>query len=279
MDTGKVDTMDCINHAGTPATTYCQNCGKPHCNECVAAGAMRTVAGGQVLCEGCVAAWQNTQAPFGVPPISTGPSPAAAAILGFIPGVGAMYNAQYVKALIHVAIFVGIIAMADHFGYFGFFIPAWILYQVFDAYHTAKARRDGLPVPDPLGLNELKFGAHTPVNPPMQSAPAAGDPAQAGSTAAYGAQQPEYGAPYTPYSGFPPMPPIPPIPPMPPVTGWRRPEPIGAIILIALGIIFLLGQLDVFNMWIGRFMWPILLIALGVYLVVRRILCDKGVSK
>ncbi len=253
--------MDCINHAGVPATTYCQNCGKPFCNECVTAGGVRTVAGGQILCESCIAAWQNLHAPFAAPPLSGSPNPAAAAILGFIPGVGAMYNAQYVKALIHVAVFVGIIAMTNHFDYFGFFIPAWILYQVFDAYHTAKARRDGQPLPDPLGLNELKFGVHAHVNPP---------------TAAPYATEAQTGAPYEPYAGIPPMPPTPPIPP---VTGWRRPEPIGAIILIALGVIFLLGQLDFFNMWIGRFFWPILLIALGVYLIVRRILCDKGASK
>lgn len=263
--------MDCINHAGVPATTFCQNCGKPHCNDCVTSGAVRTVAGGQILCESCIGAWQNLHAPFAAPALAGSPSPGVAAVLGFIPGVGAMYNAQYVKALIHVAVFVGIIAMTNHFDYFGFFIPAWILYQVFDAYHTAKARRDGQPLPDPLGLNELKFGAQVHVHPP-QAAPPSAD-AQSGTTA------PPSGTPYEPYSGFPPMPPIPPIPPMPPVTGWRRPEPIGAIILIALGVIFLLGQLDFFNMWIGRFFWPILLIALGVYLIVRRILCDKGASK
>ena len=257
--------MDCINHAGTPATTFCQNCGKPHCAECVANGAIRTVAGGQILCEGCVTAWQNSQAPFAVPPISNGPSPAAAAILGFIPGVGAMYNAQYVKALIHVAVFVGIIVVTDHIAYFGWFIPAWILYQVFDAYHTAKARRDGTPVPDPLGLNELRFTAR--VNPPVVNPAQHVAPPDAGAQAGAGVP------PYVPHPGFPPMPPI------PPPTGWRRPEPIGAIILIALGVIFLLGQLDFFNMWVGRLMWPILLIALGVYLIVRRILCDKGASK
>jgi hypothetical protein len=264
--------MDCINHAGTPATTFCQNCGKPHCPECVTAGAVRTVAGGQILCESCIASWQNLNAPFAVPPINNGPNPVAAGILGLIPGVGAMYNAQYVKALIHVAVFVGIIMLTDHFDYFGFFIPAWILYQAFEAYHTAKARRDGQPLPDPLGLNELKFGARTPVNPLMQSAPMEGDPTQAGTTA-------EYGAPYNPYPQHPGFPPMPPMPPIPPMTGWRRPEPIGAIILIALGVIFLLGQIDFFSMWVGRLFWPILLIALGVYLIVRRILCDKGASK
>lgn len=246
--------MECVNHAGKPATIFCQNCGKPFCNDCVTAGSLRTMPGGQIICESCIAQWQNLHAPFAAP-IASGPNPAAAAILGFIPGVGAMYNAQYVKALFHVAIFVGIIALTSHYDYFGFFIPAWILYQVFEAYHVAKARRDGTPVPDPLGLNNLGFGANQTVQPPV---PAPTD------EAATAAQIPVAGA--MPYNPAPPAP-------------WRRREPIGAIILIALGIIFLLGEIDFFSVWVSRFFWPVLLIALGVYLIVRRILSDKGVSQ
>ena len=243
--------MECVNHTGTPATLFCQNCGKPYCNECVLAGRLRTMPGGQVTCENCIAQWQNLHAPFAAPTAS-GPNPSAAAVLGFIPGVGAMYNAQYVKALVHVAIFVFLIYAADHLWYFVWFIPAWILYQVFDAYHTAKARRDGLPVPDPLGLNDLKFGFNVNVQPPATAA-------QEGTTD----EQP-YVAPSAPY--------------IPPANAfsWNRPEPVGAIILIVLGIIFLLGEIDFFSMWVARFFWPVLLIALGVYLIVRRILCNNG---
>ena len=49
--------------------------------------------------------------------------------------------------------------------------------------------------------------------------------------------------------------------------------------LIALGMMFLLGQLDVFH---GRFFelaWPLLLIALGVWLIIRRIEDSQGGSK
>jgi hypothetical protein len=68
------------------------------------------------------------------------------------------------------------------------------------------------------------------------------------------------------------MPPVPPIP-------WRRREPIGAIVLIALGMLFLLGQLDLFH---GRFMgfvWPLMLIALGGWLFVRRLGESQGGPK
>ena len=83
------------------------------------------------------------------------PSPSAAAVLGLIPGVGAMYNGQFIKGLVHVVIFAVLVSAAHVYGVFGIFIAAWMVYQSFEAYHTAKARRDGMPLPDPLGLNEV----------------------------------------------------------------------------------------------------------------------------
>ncbi len=94
------------------------------------------------------------QQPFVAPPAGA-PSPGLAAFLGLIPGVGAMYNGQFIKGLIHVAIFAVLVSAAHIYGIFGLFIAGWVCYQVFEAYHTAKARRDGEPLPDPLGLNEI----------------------------------------------------------------------------------------------------------------------------
>ena len=141
--------MDCVNHVGVNATAYCQTCGKALC-----AGCTRNAASGQILCEPCWTAWQGYQQPFVAPP-SSGPNPSAAAVLGLIPGVGAMYNGQFFKGLIHVVIFAVLVSITDHYGIFGIFIGAWVLYQSFEAYHTAKAIRDGQPLPDPLGLNEV----------------------------------------------------------------------------------------------------------------------------
>src|ERR1700691_6790498 len=159
--------MDCVNHVGTPATAFCQNWGKALC-----AGCVRNAPGGQILCEPCAMAWQNLQQPFVAPPTGS-PNPAAAALLGLIPGVGAMYNGQFFKGLIHVVIFAVLVSISEHYGVFGIFIGAWVLYQSFEAYHTAMARRDGQPLPDPLGLNEvgnwLNLGSrpHYPGQPPM----------------------------------------------------------------------------------------------------------------
>ena len=276
--------MDCLNHPGVQAAAYCQNCGKAMCEACV-----RRQPGGQVLCEPCWMAWQSVRAPFVAPPIGT-PNPAGAAVLGLIPGVGAMYNGQFFKGLIHIVIFAVLVSMGRYYPIFGIFIAGWILYQSFEAYHTARARRDGDPLPDPLGLNEignwLSLGARPHEYPGAYpgagappAAPGSAPPGQAPAAGAYppsyggpyqGSYPPPYGAPYPggyppPYSG--PAAGVPPgAPPAPPVY-MRRREPIAAIILIALGVLFLLGQ---FSNRALDFTWPVVLIALGGWLIYRR---------
>jgi hypothetical protein len=272
--------MDCVNHGGVSATAYCQNCGKGICANCV-----RNAPGGQVFCEPCSTAWQSYQQPFVVPPMG-GPNPIAAGVLGIIPGVGAMYNGQFFKALIHVVIFAVLISITDHYGIFGIFIAAWVIYQSFEAYHTARARRDGQPVPDPLGLNEvgnwLNLGGKQPYpGQPAPGQPMPGQPGPAPAAPAQAAYQTYQQAPYqTPYPPPPPgydpgMPPVPPVPPL----YWKRKEPIGAVVLIALGLLFLLGQLDIFHGRMMEFTWPLILIGLGAWLIVRRLGDTKGGSK
>jgi hypothetical protein len=72
---------------------------------------------------------------------------------------------------------------------------------------------------------------------------------------------------------------MPPIPPVPPAYFWRRKEPIGAVILIALGILLLLGQLDLLSGRIFEFGWPLILIALGIFLIARRLQNVQGGPK
>ena len=97
--------MNCANHPDQPVASYCQNCGKALC-----AGCVRPVAS-SMYCEQCLAArlgYGPGNGPVGVPGhlMPAAPNPALAALLGFIPGVGAMYNGQYVKAIVHVLVFV-----------------------------------------------------------------------------------------------------------------------------------------------------------------------------
>jgi len=325
--------MPCVNHPANDVQSYCQSCGKPLCASCV-----RTTPSGQILCDSCVAAsagdpsqayWQSAahQAAaraFVTPPPGT-PNPAAAAVLGLIPGVGAMYNGQLFKGLIHIIIFAVLVSITDNYGIFGLFVAGWVLYQSFEAFHTAKARRDGLPVPDPFGLNELGgwlnlggqgrgAGANpgAPPNPPTPPPPPGFEPGTAGSTA--GTEPPPYSVPYTstttwsnpggvppqppyaePYAGVNPdpnapyaqgypqsygpgyIPPVPPIPPIPPYT-WRRREPVWAVVLIVLGVLFLLKSMG-FVGHLFHYAWPLLLIGFGIWLVVSRLGHSQGGSK
>jgi TM2 domain-containing membrane protein YozV len=273
--------MDCVNHSGVPAAAYCQNCGKPLCADCVAAGALRHGSSGQVLCDTCITAWQSYQQPFAAPP-SSGPNPSAAAVLGLIPGVGAMYNGQFFKGFIHVVVFAVLISITDHYPIFGLFIAAWIFYQSFEAFHTAKALRDGQPVPDPFGLNEVGnwMNLGTRMQPPGQrgAGPAPVDsgfqaPGPAGQAPAgppTGAYQPPYaGQPQPPWQSPYQEPCQPPC--VPPPIPWQRKEPVGAVVLIGLGLLFLLGQM--------KYAFPLLLIGLGVWLIVRRLGDSQGGSK
>jgi hypothetical protein len=54
---------------------------------------------------------------------------------------------------------------------------------------------------------------------------------------------------------------------------------MGAIVLIALGTLFLLGQLDIFQGRLLEYSWPIMLIALGVWLIVRNLEDSRRGSK
>ncbi len=343
--------MNCANHPEAAATVFCQHCGKPLCVQCE-----RTVQG-NVFCEPCLAA-RVTGGPGvgptgvypGPGPLPAGvPNPGTATILGFIPGVGAMYNGQYIKAIVHVLVFVVLISISEHYGLFGIFVAVWVLYQVFDANQTAKARRDGLPLPDPFGLNELgnAFGGHSAPRPytPPASTPMGGvtgvgpvpgsgvpgtGPAPGQSTAdwaeqvrlhahEFGRQSAEWGEqlrqrivaeaqqagrPFNPGGpgtwGTPPPPPgfvppspgYPPPPPgfaaAPPPPGWVPPpgavpppippqmelerarrEPIGAIVLILLGMLFLFNTLGFFNFeWVSRG-WPLIIVGIAVWLLMR----------
>jgi len=294
--------MECVNHGGKTSVAFCQNCGSPVCPECI-----RGAQGRQVLCPACWTTRQATQqVPFN-PAAQQMPNPGAAAVLGIIPGVGAMYNGQFIKGLIHVMIFAILISLADHYSIFGIFIAAWIVYQSFEAYHTAVARRNGQPLPDPLGLNEIGVwvngnrvyppaGNGQPQTPPQSGF---GEPPQGAQTGSGDWQNPYQGAagayqtganqapqnqaaqnqaaqnqagpvpPWTPGQGMPPMPP----------RNWCGREPIGAFVLIALGVLFLLGQLDIFSWHIFEYTWPLLLIALGVWLLIRRMQETQGGQK
>lgn len=147
----------CANHPETPAVAYCRTCGKPLCEEC------RRTAQGVIFCGEHLPAAAPLP-PAAAPPAGTGAdvSPGLACLLGFIPGVGAIYNGQYAKGLVHAVIF-GLIVSIMNSGVsrnveplFGMLLVAFIFYMAFEAYHTARKRRAGEPVDEFSSLVDLR---------------------------------------------------------------------------------------------------------------------------
>jgi len=153
--------MNCAYHPEVENIAFCIKCGKPLCAPCV-----RQVQA-SVFCENCLAeslgakttAKSSTQK-------AGGASPEAAFILGLIPAVGAIYNAEFFKAAIHMVIFGFLVTLADnahgagsaivHLMAFGF----WV-YMPFEAYYTAKKRklaREGIDLETPFDHLNEQFG-------------------------------------------------------------------------------------------------------------------------
>lgn len=233
--------MNCANHPDLEKVAFCRTCGKALCSHCV-----RDVRG-VIYCETCLAErLAGVQPPtvyaqmmdqglgVQVPSDARMPSPGLAATLGFIPGVGAMYNGQFMKGVIHVLAFVCLIWMAARFG--PIMVPvffAYFFYLVFDAYKTAHAIELGQPVPDPFGLEAMFGGTPTP-RPTTVPGVVPGDPNCAADAAC------------------------------------GKSTPIGAFVLIFLGVLFLLDNLGLFEFRWAHRLWPLILIAIGGWLFAKR---------
>lgn len=209
--------MKCAVHTDVDATGYCRNCGKAMCAVCV-----RPVHD-VLYCEDCLAkvlghavAAPDLAAPAaGVPPaavaLEQGANPGLAFILGFLfPGLGAVYNGQYNKALIHIVVFATFILglSSDMDGgmkaVLGILLGGFVFYMGFDALRTAQAHRRGEVSVDPL-------------------------------------------------------------------QSWSKERPIGPIILIAVGALFLLNNFDLLPFYkIERF-WPLILIVVGILMFRNRL--------
>jgi len=216
--------MNCTVHTDVPATGYCRNCGRAMCAACT-----REVRGA-LYCEPCLAGLVGTPLAVAAPAAPGTPHPGAALALGFIPGLGAVYNGEYLKALIHVIIFAGLISGLDQnlsVGYDVFLsiaLGCFYFYMPIEAYRTAKAREQ-----------ERLASTATPTT--AITAPGAAVP--------------------------------PGLAPAPGAAASNR--PMGAIVLICLGVFLLLANFGMLQWdWIGKG-WPFALIVLGVWLLADRV--------
>jgi hypothetical protein len=148
-----------------------------------------------------------------VAPVQT--SPGLAFFLGWIPGVGAIYNGQYVKGLVHAVIFGLLISLISGIEnspgqpLLVMMLVGFIFYMPFEAYHTAKKRQMGVRVDEWSSLLSQQR-----------------------------------------YTGR---------------------APVGPVILILIGVLFLLDSLHLIEFReIGRF-WPVILIVIGAYMLYTRV--------
>jgi len=235
--------MKCAVHPDAEATAYCRNCGKALCPECA-----RSVQG-MFYCEPCLAA---SVAQPAAPPRRQH-IPAVAFFLGIVPGLGAVYNGEYTKALIHVAIFVGLVS-ADSTGMhqplFGLLTGFFCLYMPIEACVTATNLRHAQAAAAPRETAAPRASSSAPTQA-LAFAPSSA-PAPAAAASAASASIPE-------------------TPAQPAAPPERHPHIIGPAILIFIGVIFLadnLGWLDADRAIAHG--WPLILIAIGLYKVMER---------
>ena len=211
--------MNCANHPEIAATAYCRTCGKPLCAAC------QRPAQGTVFCEEHAVVPQPAAAaysPYTTPYVTGQPSasPGLAFLLGLIPGVGAIYNGQYAKGLVHVIVLGLLISILNSGAASGFeplfaiLAMLWFFYMAFEAYHTAAKRLRGEPVEE--------FSSLFPARPRSTN------------------------------------------------------FPIGPVMLIVIGFIFLLNTLEIVRFYQIIRWWPVFLIILGAYLLYVRVTIPPG---
>jgi len=219
--------MNCVTHPAVPAAAYCRICGRAMCEEC------KHDVQGTIYCEACLAREVHAQAsgvPVGPGGPHGGPIPGLALGLGFIPGVGAIYNGQYAKGFVHIVIFGLLINIVDHpeareyEPFLALMIPAFIFYMAFEAFHTARKRLLGQSVDEWSGLFATSAEAGHGQASAMISGPRSG----------------------------------------------------GALVLIGLGVMLLLGNLGYLHLGQILKWWPLLLIGIGASMLVNRLGSGSG---
>jgi hypothetical protein len=202
--------MTCINHAEVENTAFCIQCGNPLCAQCV-----RQVQA-SVYCESCLGAKLGSAGKRERSHTLGGGSPELAFLLGLIPGVGAIYNAEYFKAAFHIVIFATLATLAERTrsaeALFGLLAFGFFVYMPFEAYFTAKKAklaREGVFLETPFDRLHAQIGG-----PPDRQF-------------------------------------------------W------GGIALVGIGGLFLLDNFDVLDLDQVLRLWPVALIAIGVFMIQR----------
>ena len=138
--------MKCSFHPEVDSSQICSACKKYLCDDC--ANRIKE----KVYCAECLekgAEWVATVKDFRLP----SDSPRRAAIFAIIPGIGAVYNNEYLKAVTYFTVFAALIMMGDALNaVFGFGAFVFLVFTMFDAYRTAEKRARRIAQPDGSAL-------------------------------------------------------------------------------------------------------------------------------
>jgi len=126
--------MNCSYHPTTESQNACSLCSKPLCAECT------HKIKGKPYCQDCLvqgAEWAATVKGLKLP----SDSPKRAALCAVIPGIGAVYNNEYTKAVTYFAVFAALCLMSDRVNsVFGWGAFVFLIFTIFDAHRTAEAK-------------------------------------------------------------------------------------------------------------------------------------------
>jgi hypothetical protein len=78
-------------------------------------------------------------APVPTPPPPGAHIPARAALCAIIPGIGAVYNREYIKAVIHLTIFAALAYIGETASIGALAAASFYVFTIFDAYRSAEA--------------------------------------------------------------------------------------------------------------------------------------------
>ena len=138
--------MNCAYHTENAAVVNCNGCGKPVCPAC------DHRIKGFPFCQDCIVEGiellRNRSKSAYVPIVKEYTSPLLATIFSLIcPGLGAAYNGQASKALIHFLVFIGLFQLAILSGGMALFVLGFLgmwLYAALDSWRTAQIMRFGI---------------------------------------------------------------------------------------------------------------------------------------
>ena len=126
--------MYCAYHPNAESKDRCTTCSKFLCTDCA------HQIKGKVFCQDCLvrgAEWAAAVKELRVP----ADAPKRAALCALIPGMGAVYNNEYIKAITHFAVFAALVTMADRIhGVFGLGSFVFLIFTVFDSYRSAEQK-------------------------------------------------------------------------------------------------------------------------------------------